>query len=492
MIAHKNMQMTFVVNSIQWSPKRLMIRRPVAVFQDDQSPDLNLNVRSEAERVLQLQIKIMLIAMAVLECANSAANFALPFYVDDIIGLGKIGIIISIYYIISLSTASWFGLLSDKLGRKRFIVTGAFIIGITYLPFPIFESIEDITGIDAFIVLLIASVGKGFGSAMMAGSIIAIFADISTEETRGEMMGKFYLFRAAGGAVGFVIGGVLWDLMNVAGFICFAFIIFLAGLLFLRMREPRKFAIMIRELQPPLETTNPFASMLGVLKNRQFRTFSLVWLSYTSMIGIIVTYLPKALHQVSVEGSEEEITGLSLGIIILLVLIIAGAAQPIYGHLSDRYGRKPFILLGVQSTAIEVFLLYQLLTQPKTIVQFINDPFSSLEVNLRIGNIDIMVSSFTLLIVLMALLLAAAAFPASAMGLLTDVTDEEERGQGMGLYSALSAVGNILGIFAGGIFYEWYSIQGLMALCLFFAFLSTLIVLKFLIETTTFRWMPSP
>lgn len=465
-----------------------MIKRPVAIFTKTTSAtDFAGHARLEAERTLQLQIRAMLVAMAVLECANSAASFVLPFYFDKTIGLGWVGLTLTVYYIISLSTAAWFGSLSDKLGRKRFIVGGAFLIGFTYLPFPTFQAIERATKISGVVILLFASIGKAIGAAMMAGSIIAIFADVTNPETRGETMGKFYAFRAAGGAVGFVVGGVLWVLIGVRGFIVFGFIIFIAGLLFFRMREPRKFAIMIRELEPPLKASNPFTAMIEILRNRQFRTFSIVWLSYTSMIGLIVTYLPVTLADIT---KEEGVTGVGLGIIILIVLIIAGGAQPLYGRLSDVYGRKPFLLLGVQSTAIAVFFLYQLLTQAKTIARFMDNPFSSLEVTISLGNMDVSVSSYILLIFLVVILLGAAAFPSASMGLLTDVTDEDERGQGMGLYSSLSAVGNIIGIAMGGLFFGLFKIQGLMALCLFFALVSAMVVMKFLIETTTFRWLP--
>ena len=147
-------------------------------------------------------------------------------------------------------------------------------------------------------------------------------------------------------------------------------------------------------------------------------------------------------------------------------------------------------MLGVQCTAIAVFFLYQLMTQPDVIVEFMGKPFSSHEIGLQFGPTKITVSSYVLLVFLVVVLLGAAAFPASSMGLLTDVTDENQRGQGMGLYSALNAVGNILGILAGGIFYNAFGIQGLMTLCLTFAVISALVLVKFLLETTTFQWLP--
>jgi MFS family permease len=147
-----------------------MIKRPVAIFAESASTsDLADHARLEADKVMQLQIKAMFIAMAVLECANSAANFVLPFYLQDTIGMGTVGIIIGVYYVISLSTASWFGRLSDKLGRRRFIVSGAFLIGLTYLPFPTFEMLQEVTEIPGALILTLANVGKGVGAAMMAG-----------------------------------------------------------------------------------------------------------------------------------------------------------------------------------------------------------------------------------------------------------------------------------------------------------------------------------
>jgi multidrug resistance protein len=94
---------------------------------------------------------------------------------------------------------------------------------------------------------------------------------------------------------------------------------------------------------------------------------------------------------------------------------------PIWGELSDHYGRKPIILIGLFGFAIN-FFLFGLSTNLLML-------FAS-----RIGGG----------------ILSSACLP-TAMAYVADVTDEKQRGQGMGLMGAAMGLGIIIGPAIGGV-----------------------------------------
>src|SRR2546428_13370870 len=93
---------------------------------------------------------------------------------------------------------------------------------------------------------------------------------------------------------------------------------------------------------------------------------------------------------------------------------------PVWGHLSDRLGRKPILVAGLLGNAV----------------------------GLALFGIS---SRLTLLYVARALsgLMSSAALP-TAMAYVADVTDEKSRGRGMGLMGAAMGLGFIFGPGIGG------------------------------------------
>lgn len=114
-----------------------------------------------------------------------------------------------------------------------------------------------------------------------------------------------------------------------------------------------------------------------------------------------------------------------------LLMAVFGAMQfifsPIWGNLSDRYGRKPILMIGVLGNAITQ-LLFGLSTE------------------------------LWMLFAARALsgVLSSATLP-TAMAYIGDSTSEEERGGGMGMLGAAMGVGMILGPGFGG----WLAVDSL-------------------------------
>ena len=129
--------------------------------------------------------------------------------------------------------------------------------------------------------------------------------------------------------------------------------------------------------------------------------------------GIVIPILPFYVEKFGASGS-------SLGLLMASFAVMQFIFAPIWGGLSDRYGRKPVLMLGVLGNAL-AHLLFGLSTQLWML-------FAARA---------------------MAGILSAATMPA-AMAYIGDSTSERERGSGMGILRAAVGVGIIVGPGLGG------------------------------------------
>ena len=136
--------------------------------------------------------------------------------------------------------------------------------------------------------------------------------------------------------------------------------------------------------------------------------------------------------------------------IAILLSIYSGmhlVFAPLWGRLSDKYGRKPAILLGLFGNAVAL-------------------------VGFGLGT-----NYFWLFLTRSAAGIASAAVLPSAMAYVADITTSEERGRGMGLMGAAMGLGFIFGPAIGGVMGRHdlpFFIAGGLSLLTFFFVLSTL------------------
>jgi DHA1 family tetracycline resistance protein-like MFS transporter len=169
-----------------------------------------------------------------------------------------------------------------------------------------------------------------------------------------------------------------------------------------------------------------------------------------------------------------ETFGASPLIIGFLVAAYAAASlfgAPLMGRLSDRYGRRPILLLSVAGT----FLGYLLLGFAGEIGTLLANVFSSSAVN-----------SF-----IIGVLFASRAIDGLTGGNITvaqayisDVTDNESRARGLGIIGSAFGLGFIIGPATGGLLSRWgYSVPAFAAAG--FALLNLISIFFFLPESLT-------
>jgi DHA1 family multidrug resistance protein-like MFS transporter len=144
---------------------------------------------------------------------------------------------------------------------------------------------------------------------------------------------------------------------------------------------------------------------LGIL----FFTLVVVMIGF----GIIIPILP--FYVTSFGGN-----GVSMGLLMAIFAFMQFLFSPVWGDLSDRFGRKPILLVGIFGNAASML-------------------FMGLANNLWM----------LFLARGLAGILSSATMP-TAMAFISDSTDEDQRGGGMGMVGAAMGVGMVLGPGVGG------------------------------------------
>jgi MFS family permease len=149
-----------------------------------------------------------------------------------------------------------------------------------------------------------------------------------------------------------------------------------------------------------------------------------IWLAITTFVGVALTFGPRL-------GPTPFFTSLVLGGIVLVLAV----TQPLFGFLSDKYGRDKLMMLGLLSI-IGLF-------------------FTALEM-LR-GRVNLLVGAPFLVI----FGLGCFAFPPAALASLGDLAPERSRGTTMGAYSVVISLGTIIGPLMGGYLLDRYGMASL-------------------------------
>lgn len=140
--------------------------------------------------------------------------------------------------------------------------------------------------------------------------------------------------------------------------------------------------------------------------------FSVVFMDMVGF-GFIIPFLPDYVASFS---ASQEMLGLILGIYALGQFF----AAPIVGSLSDRFGRKPLLLLSIGGTFVSLLMLGFANTILLVLLSRLLDGLTG-------GNITV------------------------AQSYISDVTDEESRAKGLGLIGMAFGLGFILGPVFGGL-----------------------------------------
>lgn len=178
------------------------------------------------------------------------------------------------------------------------------------------------------------------------------------------------------------------------------------------------------------------------------RLFSIILVVFIDLLGFSLI-LPLLPYYAKTFNANQTTTGILIASYALMQLIGA----PILGRLSDRFGRRPVLLISVFGT----FLGFLLLGFANTLWML----FASRIIDgLTGGNLSV------------------------AQAYISDVTDAKDRSKGLGMIGAAFGLGFIIGPVTGGLLSQWgYAVPAFAAATL--SFLNLILIYVWLPESLT-------
>jgi MFS family permease len=248
----------------------------------------------------------------------------------------RAGVLISLYGLVNAFLQPFSGALSDLLNkRKLFIQGGLILMGAGTLAFKFAGRFTD---------LLVLRAVQGIGVALTIPASMALMAVATKKETRGGSMGIYSTSRMAGFTTGPLLGGLLYDHFGFSTtFYAGAFFILLALILV---------HVMIKEVptEIPAKAGRPVQIIDRQLLNAGILGAGLATFMMAaafSMMTPLETEFNARLHE----------TALDFSFAFSALMVSRLLLQIPLGRLSDRYGRKLFIIAGLILTALSTALL---------------------------------------------------------------------------------------------------------------------------------------
>ncbi|MFW9982077.1 MAG: MFS transporter [Candidatus Thorarchaeota archaeon] len=333
-------------------------------------------------------------------------------YMSGVLQGWGVAVILAIYPIAELSTVSFFGSYSDKIGRKPIFVASLFLTGLAAFLF----------GIATFEFLAyILAVLFGIGAASKVTTTLSMIADASSEFNRARLMGYYDLSTLMGLAGGFGLGVILLEFGWAANILLFAAAgaCTISGILAL---------FLIKETRVVSQEDVSMTVLLKeVASDKRIQLMLPVYIPIISLYGLVISKMKHIIEDYfSLTATDMLILFAMLGVSLILGIIVMG-------HLSDyMMKRRPFIVSGLIGFGLLAYLL--------------------------VANADQFEVVWSIWPALPILGFIAGSFPPAAMAYLTDVSSEEARGSTMGVYSIFFGSGMIIGPLAAEFA---YSIGGL-------------------------------
>ena len=299
-----------------------------------------------------------------------------------------------------------FGLLSDRVGRKVMIVVGLLLFAAGSAVAAMSTSIGGVI------------VGRALQGAGAVGSVIlALVADLTTEENRTKALAMVGITIGASFMVALVAGPIFAALIGVPGIFWLMVALGLVGIAITEFVVPRPRLIRVHR------DAEPVPALIGsVLRNGELLRLN---------VGIFVLHAMLTASFLVVPGLLRGTLGLSSHndwMVYLPVLVVSIVVMVPAIIVAEKYRRmKGVFVASVAALALSQAMLY--------------------------------LGASNLTVLLLALTVFFAAFnvmEASLPSLITKTAPPDAKGTAMGLYSSLQ----FLGIFAGGVIGGWANQHG--------------------------------
>lgn len=254
----------------------------------------------------------------------------LPLYAKQLhVSDFAVGFLFATYAIALLAAAVPMGILSDRWGRKPFILFGMFAMAGAFVFYAFAKS---------YPVLVVARILDGLTAAATWSAGLALLGDRFEEKEMGSKMGWAIAAMAVGGIAGPLLGGTLADAIGYrAPFYAIAIACLAGGVA----------AVFLVEHREGLRSSSlGWRVLRPVFTNRNVLLACLITLVTTTGLGLLEPTLP--IYFKNTFNMSRTAIGAVFGVTMLLYAL----ASPVAGKLSDRAGRKRPIIAGLLATAV--------------------------------------------------------------------------------------------------------------------------------------------
>jgi MFS family permease len=278
---------------------------------------------------------------------NSFLIVVLPLYIasPNVAGSGFgltealiTGLVLALFGLASSAAQPIAGRLSDRAGRRKaFVIAGLGLLAVSNFAF-------SLTG--DYVGLLVIRVLQGIGGALTITASIALVNEISATENRGSNMGTYNSLRLVGFGSGPLAAGVviaagpytLPIFGELTGFNAAFYIATLSALV--------SIALVGVFVHDPAETTATTDDLALAIRARgeglldPVFALGIATLFMAMCIALIAPIEPRINTRL---GQGPTLFGIEFAALIATLALV----QPLVGRVSDRYGRRTFIIVGL-------------------------------------------------------------------------------------------------------------------------------------------------
>jgi DHA1 family multidrug resistance protein-like MFS transporter len=262
----------------------------------------------------------------------------LPVYAEDL-GAGglMIGLMVAGFSISRGVLQPFVGSMSDRQGRKRFLVIGLTIYTFVGLSFPLATAVEH---------LILIRIVHGVGSAMIVPIAMSYVASFAPPGHEGRYMGMLNIALFSGIGLGPVIGGIFRDNVGFdSAFYAMSLTSFTALALVTFLLPADKPSMDAKSAPSIFETMRKMAGnvrVMGILVGRMSTMFVMVPL---------MAFLPLHMERFM------EASGTQIGIVIAARTLTNAVLQFPFGGLVDRSSKVMLLLIGSLIVAAATFTI---------------------------------------------------------------------------------------------------------------------------------------
>jgi multidrug resistance protein len=256
----------------------------------------------------------------------------MPVYADELgVTQAGLGLLFAAYALGNIVAAVPFGMLSDKVGRRPFLVFGMFAMAGAFVLYAYSTT---------YIGLFLSRFLDGVTAAANWTVGLAIIPEIYPEGERGQAMGTVMAVMGAGSIAGPAIGGILYDLLGLqAPFLLVSLICVVGGVAALISKD-------LRELPPPSGEGSNWRMARKVLGYPGMMLILIIVMMGSVSLGVLEPLFPVHLQDTFGLGST------AIGLLFALTVLAYTLASPPVGKYADLRGKRKAIVVGLVATAI--------------------------------------------------------------------------------------------------------------------------------------------